>query len=108
VAPFEILWEPLLPAAWLAASSLMAMHGHYGIALGLSFLFFADGSAGHPQRLSLGAGTLSRRLADLVLWIMSVLMLGLMHAVQFHHLWHHRLTRGRATSKALVIETTIL
>jgi fatty acid desaturase len=93
VTPFEILLEPLLPAAWLVSSLLMAAHGHYVFALGLSFVFFLTGlrlihNAFHS---SLG---LSRRATDTVLWVMSLVMLGSMHAVQFNHLRHHRLTLG--------------
>ncbi|MGB9464600.1 MAG: fatty acid desaturase [Candidatus Acidiferrum sp.] len=93
VSPFEVLLEPLLPAAWLAASLLTAAHGLQVIALGFSFMFFLTGlrlihNAFHS---SLG---LSRRTTDIVLWVMSLVMLGSMHAVQFNHLRHHRLTFG--------------
>ena len=37
---------------------------------------------------------LSRRATEIVLWVMSLMMLGLMHAVQFNHLRHDRLTLG--------------
>jgi fatty acid desaturase len=93
VTSFEILLEPLLPAAWLAASLLTAAYHCYVLALGLSFLFFLTGlrlihNAFHS---SLG---LSRRTTDIVLWVMSLVMLGSMHAVQFNHLRHHSLTLG--------------
>jgi fatty acid desaturase len=90
---FETFCEPLLPALWLAASLLAAGRGHYVFALGLSFVFFLTGlrlvhNAFHS---SLG---LSRRATDFSLWVMSLVMLGSMHAVQFNHLRHHRLASG--------------
>jgi fatty acid desaturase len=62
-------------------------------ALGLSFVFFLTGlrlvhNAFHSSL------DLSRRATDCSLWVMSVIMLGSMHAVQFNHLRHHRLASG--------------
>ncbi|MGD0403334.1 MAG: fatty acid desaturase [Candidatus Acidiferrales bacterium] len=88
---FEILREPLLPAAWLGASLLTAACGHQIIALGFSFVFFLTGLRLIHNAFHSALG-LSRRATDVVLWIMSVTMLGSMHAVQFNHLRHHRLT----------------
>jgi fatty acid desaturase len=93
VRSLEVLTEPLLPAAWLVASLVMAGTGRYLIALGFSFFFFLTGlrlvhNAFH------GALGLSRRSTDIVLWIMSFVMLGSMHAVQFNHLRHHKLSLG--------------
>jgi fatty acid desaturase len=93
VASFEILLEPLLPAAWLAASLLTAAYGHYVIALGLSFVFFLTGLRLIHNAFHFSLG-LSRRATDIVLWVMSLVMLGSMHAVRFNHLRHHRLTLG--------------
>ena len=90
VSPFEILWEPALPAAWLAASLLTAAYGHLIIALGFSFVFFLTGLRLIHNAFHSALG-LSRRATDVVLWIMSLAMLGSMHAVQFNHLRHHRL-----------------
>jgi len=38
-----------------------------------------------------GALGLSRRGTEIVLWVMSMVILGSMHAVRFTHLTHHRL-----------------
>jgi fatty acid desaturase len=86
----EIFLELMLPIICLAASLTAAGHGWYPFALGLSFMFFLTGlrivhNAFH------GALGLSRGLTDAVLWIMSLLMLGSMHAVKFNHLRHHTL-----------------
>ena len=93
VTSFEILLEPLQPAAWLAASLLTAAYGHYVIALGLSFVFFLTGLRLIHNAFHFSLG-LSRRATDIVLWVMSLVMLGSMHAVRFNHLRHHRLTLG--------------
>ena len=86
----EILKELLLPTVWLVASLLLAWHRQYPFALGCSFFFFLTGlrlvhNAFH------GAIGLSRRGTEIVLWVMSAIMLGSMHAVQFNHLRHHKL-----------------
>jgi fatty acid desaturase len=91
VTSFEILLEPLLPAMWLAVSLLAAAYGHYVIALGLSFVFFLTGLRFIHNAFHSSLG-LSRRATNIVLWVMSLVMLGSMHAVQFNHLRHHRLT----------------
>ena len=85
--------EPLLPAAWIAASLLVVANGHYVLALGLSFVFFLTGLRLIHNAFHSALG-LSRRTTDVVLWIMSLLMLGSMHAVQYNHLRHHKLTLG--------------
>ncbi len=90
VTLFEILREPLLPAAWLAASLLAAAYSHQIIALGFSFVFFLTGLRLIHNAFHSALG-LSRRATEVVLWVMSLVMLGSMHAVQFNHLRHHRL-----------------
>jgi len=94
VTSFEILLEPLMPTAWLTASLLTAACGHYVIALGLSFMFFLAGLRLIHNAFHYSLG-LSRRATDIALWVMSLVMLGSMHAVQFNHLRHHRLTLGK-------------
>jgi len=68
VTPFEILWEPVLPAGWLGASLLTAGYGHQIIALGFSFLFFLTGLRLIHNAFHSALG-LSRRASDVVLWI---------------------------------------
>ena len=87
---FEIAAELALPLCWLGASLLTAASGHWLVALGLSFMFYLTGlrivhNAFH------GALGLSRGATNAVLWVMSLLMLGSMHAVKFNHLRHHQL-----------------
>jgi fatty acid desaturase len=93
VSRLEIAWEFLLPAALLAASLAIASTGHYAIALGFSFMFFLAGLRVVHNAFHFALG-LSRRATDSVLWILSLVMLGSMHAVKFNHLRHHQLALG--------------
>lgn len=89
----EIVWELLLPATWLAASLIIAGFGHYAFALGFSFVFFLTGLRLVHNAFHFAVG-LSRRTTESVLWMLSLVMLGSMHAVKFNHLRHHKLTNG--------------
>jgi fatty acid desaturase len=93
VTRIEIVRELLLPAAWLAASLTIAGSGHYAIALGFSFMFFLTGLRVVHNAFHFALG-LSRSATDFVLWILSLVMLGSMHAVKFNHLRHHKLNLG--------------
>jgi len=63
------------------------------VALGLSFLFFLTGLRLVHNAFHSALG-LSRRGTDFVLWVMSLVMLGSMHAVRFNHLQHHKESLG--------------
>ncbi len=89
----EIFIELLLPLPWLIASLAAAGSGHYWPALGLSFIFFLTGLRLVHNAFHFALG-LPRSATDAVLWVMSLVMLGSMHAVRFNHLRHHRLTLG--------------
>lgn len=93
VSHSEVIAELLLPAVWLTLSLIAAYFGWYAAALPLSFVFFLTGlrivhNAFH------GALGLPRAMDNVVLWVMSLIMLGSMHAVRFNHLRHHRLILG--------------
>lgn len=89
----EIIGELLLPLVWLVLSLVVAWRGHYFVALGLSFVFFLTGLRIVHNAFHSALG-LSRMQTSGVLWVMSLLMLGSMHAVRFNHLRHHRLMLG--------------
>jgi fatty acid desaturase len=93
VSRIEIASEWLFPLAWLAASLAIAGSGRYTIALGFSFMFFLTGLRIVHNAFHLALG-LSKRATGGVLWILSLVMLGSMHAVKFNHLRHHKLTLG--------------
>jgi len=98
VSRWEVASELLLPAVWLTASLVVAAFaashaGLYFAALGLSFLFFLTGLRIVHNAFHRAVG-LPRVWNDVLLWVMSVIMLGSMHAVRFNHLRHHRLMLG--------------
>ena len=84
----EIVKELVLSLPWLAASLWLAHAGWYFLALPASFMFFLVGlrQVHNAYHYALG---LSRRGSDWVMFALSVLMLGSMHAVQINHLEHH-------------------
>jgi fatty acid desaturase len=90
VTPLEIAWELILPAAWLSASLFCAARGYFLIGAGLSFMFFLTGLRLVHNAFHSALG-LSRSATDAVLWVMSLVMLGSMHAVRFNHMRHHKL-----------------
>ena len=93
VGRIEILLELLLPSFWLALSMAAAARGWYVIALGLSFMFFLAGLRIVHNAFHNALG-LPRWADDVVLWVMSLIMLGSMHAVRYNHLRHHKLVLG--------------
>ena len=91
----ETVTELLLPIWWLASSLFAASLGWYIPALALSFMFFLAGLRVVHNAFHYALG-LPRWATDAVLWTMSLVMLGSMHAVRFNHLRHHRLVLGEA------------
>lgn len=84
----EVVHELLLSAPWLALSLLMAASRLYPLALAASFVFFLAGlrQVHNAYHYVLG---ISRGATEWVMGILSVLMLGSMHAIQINHLRHH-------------------
>ncbi|MBI2192514.1 MAG: fatty acid desaturase [Planctomycetes bacterium] len=85
----EILKEIILPLPWLGLSLVLALWRLYPLALTASFVFFLAGLR-QVHNAFHGALGVSRTACDSLLFVLSVLMLGSMHVVQFHHLRHHR------------------
>lgn len=85
----EIVKELLLSLPWLVASLWLANARLFVVALPLSFMFFLVGlrQVHNAYHYALG---LSRRGSDWVMFCLSALMLGSMHAVQINHLEHHQ------------------
>ncbi|HEX2829475.1 MAG TPA: fatty acid desaturase [Burkholderiales bacterium] len=85
----EVSRELALPLPWLAASWVAAAHELYAFALCASFMFFLTGlrQVHNAYHYALG---ISRKGTEGVMFLLSVLMLGSMHAVQLTHLLHHR------------------
>src|SRR5437899_10612802 len=87
--PTEVVQELLISAPWLLASWFAAAQGVYAAAFACSFMFFLTGlrQVHNAYHCALG---LSRGATEWVMFVLSVLMLGSMHAVQINHLRHHR------------------
>lgn len=94
VSRWEVVRELCLPLPWLAGSLFLSgLALRWPVlflpALGCSFVFFLTGLrvAHNAHHYALG---LPRRATEWVMFAMSVLMLGSMHAVQRNHLHHHK------------------
>ncbi len=85
----EVAAELTLSLPWLLASWVAASQGAYVLALGLSFMFFLTGLRQTHNAYHDALG-ISRRATHGVMLVLSVVMLGSMHAVQINHLRHHR------------------
>jgi len=85
----EVAGELALSLPWLAGSVFAAATGHGLVALACSFMFFLTGLRQVHNAFHNALG-LSRAGSDWVMLVLSVLMLGSMHAVQVNHLRHHR------------------
>ena len=85
----EVAHELAISLPWLAASLAAAQHAVYFVALGCSFMFFLTGlrQVHNAYHYALG---ISRAATEWVMFALSVMMLGSMHAVQINHLRHHR------------------
>ncbi len=87
--PRKKFWELTLSAPWLIASLFFYSRSQWLPGAFCSFYFFLTGlrQSHGAQHYTLGLG---KRWEDLVLFVLSLLMLGSMHAVQVSHLHHHR------------------
>src|SRR4051794_25163795 len=86
--PHEVVYELLLPLPWLALSLLLAHGRWYVPALLASFVFFLTGLRQVHNAFHYALGV-PRAAAEAVMAVLSVAMLGSMHAVQFNHRLHH-------------------
>jgi fatty acid desaturase len=89
LSPRQKFCELTLSIPWLAASLYFYHYGAWLPGAFCSFYFFLTGlrQSHGAQHYTLGIG---KQWEDVVLFILSVLMLGSMHAVQVSHLHHHR------------------
>jgi hypothetical protein len=84
----QALKESVLCLPWLLLSLYLAAEQLYLLALLASFVFFLTGLRQSHGAFHYTLG-LPRLATELVMFLLSVLMLGSMHAVQFNHLQHH-------------------
>jgi fatty acid desaturase len=86
----EVVRELALPLPWLGGSLWLAHQDLLAPALACSFVFFLCGLRVVHNAYHYALG-LPRAWTEGIIFAMSLLMLGSMHAVQFNHLRHHRL-----------------
>ena len=84
----EIAKQVFLPIPWVTTSLILAYYGVYIPALAFSFIFFLTGLRVVHDAYHLALG-LSREKTDWVIYWLSFIMLGSMHAVKLTHLHHH-------------------
>ncbi|PWQ97463.1 fatty acid desaturase [Leucothrix arctica] len=86
---WEIIKELSLPLPWLALSLWATSNGWYPVTIIAAFYFFLTGLRVTHNAFHYCLG-LSKLVTDCVMFVLSVLMLGSLHAVQYTHLLHHR------------------
>jgi fatty acid desaturase len=89
LSKIEVYYELVIWVPWLVFSFIAAANEHYIIALGFSFVFFVTGLRQNHNACHYAMGV-SKTAHEYVLFVLSILMLGSMHAVQINHLRHHK------------------
>ena len=85
----DVAHELSISLPWLVGSWVAAAYQQHPVALACSFMFFLTGLRQVHDAYHYALG-LSRAATEWVMFVLSVLMLGSMHAVQINHLRHHR------------------
>jgi fatty acid desaturase len=100
VSRLEVARELALSLPFLALSLALAHLGWYAPALAVSFVFFLTGlrQVHNAHHYALG---IPRLATEWVMFTLSVLMLGSMHAVQVNHLRHHKDCMGDGDVEAI-------
>ena len=99
LTPWEIFKEVVLWVPWLATSLALAHFGLYLPALLFSFIFFLCGLRVVHTAYHYAVGV-SRPATEWVMFVLSVLMLSCMHALQQTHLHHHKHCMGDDDAEA--------
>ncbi|MES2932060.1 MAG: fatty acid desaturase [Pseudomonadota bacterium] len=87
--PWEIIRELTLPLPWLALALWAGSEGLIGLmAVAAAFVFMLGLRIAHNSfHSALGISTLA---TDCVMFLLSVMMIGSMHAIQYTHTYHHK------------------
>jgi len=85
----DVIRELLLPIPWIIISLALAYFEYWFFALGASFMFFLCGLRQVHNAFHYAIG-ISKRSHEYLMFFLSIVMLGSMHAVQFNHLRHHK------------------
>jgi len=85
----DVISELFISVPWLVLSLALAEFGYYIFALAASFMFFLCGLRQVHNAYHYAIG-LTRAGHEWLMFVLSIVMLGSMHAVQYNHLRHHR------------------
>lgn len=85
----EVINELTISLPWLIASWTAAAYQLYFVAAGCSFMFFLTGLRQVHNAFHYALG-ITRTSTEWLMFALSILMLGSMHAIQVNHLRHHR------------------
>ena len=97
---WEITKELLLCVPWLTAGLVLAHFKLYFFALGFSFIFFLCGLRVVHNAYHYAMG-IPRLATEWLMFVISVLMLSAMHALQQTHLHHHKHCMGEDDAEAV-------
>ncbi len=86
---WEIIKELSLPFPWLALSLWATSNEWYPLTIIAAFYFFLTGLRVTHNAFHYCLG-ISKQANDYVMFVLSILMLGSIHAVKYTHLLHHR------------------
>ncbi len=100
LSPFEVYYELIISLPWLLLSFIAAANEIYLLALFFSFVFFITGLRQVHNACHYGLG-ISKKANEIVLFILSILMLGSMHAIQINHIRHHKYFPGKEDIEAM-------
>ena len=89
LSKLEIYYELVIWLPWLLLSLFAVAYGFTILALGFSFVFFLTGLRLNHNACHYAIG-ISQKAHEYVLFLLSILMLGSMHAVQVNHMRHHK------------------
>ena len=85
----DVYSELLISLPWLATALGLAYLNWYLLALFCSFMFFLTGLRQVHNAFHFALG-ISKQRTHWVMFVLSIVMLGSMHAVQINHLRHHQ------------------
>lgn len=88
-SPKDVVTELSLSLPWLLASLFFAYQAWYPLALFCSYMFFLTGLRQVHNAFHFALG-ITQSWTHWVMFVLSIMMLGSMHAVQINHLRHHQ------------------
>lgn len=102
---FEVVHELCISLPWLIASWVAASYQQYLPACGFSFMFFLTGLRQTHNAYHYVVG-INKTATEWLMFVLSILMLGSMHAVQINHLRHHRFCMEKQDVETMSVRMT--